>query len=108
MDIANSTLIIAWGANPAENHPACIAHVNARAFPSRGLLRSGHDPRYNKKAAKFIVIDPRKNRTAVMADNYVRIRPGTDIAFQNGVMRYMIEEGRKTGHRPGSVASTAT
>ena len=90
MDIANATLIIAWGANPAENHPACIAHVNRARFPKDYFAAT--DSRYNKKAAKFIVIDPRKSRTAVMADNYVRIRPGTDIAFQNGVMRYMFKK----------------
>jgi formate dehydrogenase major subunit len=41
------------------------------------------------------VIDPRKNRTASLVDEangdrYVRIRPGTDIALQNGLMNYMI------------------
>jgi len=86
-DIGNATLVIAWGANPTENHPACMAHVNvARRGPhtmANGIVS-------NKPAAKLIVIDPRKTRTAAQADMYVRIRPGTDIAFQNGLIRYII------------------
>ena len=39
----------------------------------------------------MIVIDPRKTRTALQADRYVRIRPGTDIAFVNGLVRYIID-----------------
>jgi len=92
-DIANSTNIIVWGANPSENHPACIAHVNRARYPKQFF--DGSDPRSLKKAAKLIVIDPRKTRTASLVDEangdrYVRIRPGTDIALQNGLLRYMI------------------
>lgn len=86
-DIANSTLVIAWGANPAENHPACMAHIN-RAKTANQVLPNGDISA--KPAAKMIVIDPRKTRTATQADMYVRIRPGTDIAFQNGLIRYII------------------
>ena len=101
-DIANTTLVLAWGANPVENHPACIAHVNRARFPKQYFPSS--DPRSNKKAAQLIVIDPRKTRTALQCnendatkpanerDRYVRIRPGTDIALQNGLMSYMIEK----------------
>ncbi len=85
-DIANATLVLAWGANPAENHPACMAHVNkARA----GGLTGAHPN------AKLIVVDPRKTRTACQineatGDRYIRIRPGTDIALQNGVINWII------------------
>ncbi len=89
-DIANASLVIAWGANPTENHPACMAHVNRARFPKQYF--SGD--RANKKPARFIVIDPRKTRTALQADDYVRIRPGTDIALANGVMAYIIEKMR--------------
>ena len=82
-DIGNASLIIAMGANPAENHPASFAHINkARA-----------------KGAKLIVIDPRQTRTARQADAYVRIRPGTDIAFINGLLNYIVTniEARPVG-----------
>jgi anaerobic selenocysteine-containing dehydrogenase len=99
-DIANSTNVVVWGANPAENHPACIAHINRARFPKQ-YFASG-DPRAAKKAAKMIVIDPRKTRTAQMVDEtigdrYVRIRPGSDIAFGNGLMRYMIAKVESLG-----------
>jgi len=75
-DIGNASLIVVMGANPVENHPASIAHVNkARA-----------------KGAKLVVIDPRKTRTAAQADRYIRIRPGTDIAFIDGILRGVIAE----------------
>lgn len=101
-DIANATLVLAWGANPTENHPACIAHVNRARFPKQFFAST--DTRYNKKPAQLIVIDPRKTRTALQCnendtskpaaerDRYVRIRPGTDIALQNGLIKYMIEK----------------
>ncbi len=94
-DIANSTNIVVWGANPVENHPACAAHINRARFP-KDFFPIG-DPRRDKKEASLIVIDPRKTRTALQVDpsrpgdRYVRIRPGTDIAFANGLVRYIIE-----------------
>ncbi|MDZ4177956.1 MAG: molybdopterin-dependent oxidoreductase, partial [Coriobacteriia bacterium] len=75
-DIANASLVVVMGANPSENHPACMAHINAA----------------RDKGGKLVVIDPRKTRTAVQADRFIRIRPGTDIAFINGVVRGIIAE----------------
>ncbi|MEI8082761.1 MAG: molybdopterin-dependent oxidoreductase, partial [Actinomycetes bacterium] len=99
-DIANSTNVVVWGANPAENHPACIAHVNRARFPKQ--FYASTDPRAAKKASKLIVIDPRKTRTALMVDEsagdrFVRIRPGSDIAFGNGLMSYMITKVEALG-----------
>jgi len=89
-DIGNTTLVVAWGANPAENHPACMAHIN-RAKRAPGLPNDYNAAiTVNKPAAKMISIDPRYTRTSMQADNYVRIRPGTDIAFGNAVMNYII------------------
>ena len=45
-----------------------------------------------RAGAKLIVVDPRKTRTARQADKYIRIRPGTDIAFINGVTKYIIDQ----------------
>ncbi len=85
-DIANATLIIVMGANPAENHPASIAHIH-------GARRGPHTDAFgtnSKPAAKLVVIEPRKTRTAAIADMFVRIRPGTDIAFINGVVNWIV------------------
>ncbi|RYD04290.1 hypothetical protein N752_15720 [Desulforamulus aquiferis] len=43
------------------------------------------------KGAKLIVVDPRLTKSAGMADLFARLRPGTDIAFINGLMNYIIE-----------------
>ena len=44
--------------------------------------------------AKLIVVDPRFTRSAAVADVYAPIRPGTDIAFLSGVMRYLLGTGK--------------
>jgi len=73
-DIGNASMVLVWGANPSENHPACMAHINAA----------------RAKGASLVVVGPRKTRTALQADRYIRIRPGTDIALENAVIRGII------------------
>ncbi len=96
-DLGNSTCVIVMGANPAENHPASIAHINAARTAGPKTLPGGQTS--NKPAARMIVIDPRKTRTALLADQFIRIRPGTDIPFINAVINYIINNisgARKT------------
>ena len=45
-----------------------------------------------EQGAKLVVVDPRFTRTASVADFYAPIRPGTDIAFLSGVIRYLLEK----------------
>jgi anaerobic selenocysteine-containing dehydrogenase len=80
-DIDNASCVFVFGANPAENHPACMAHVNAARFN-------------NGKNAKLIVVDPRLTRTArqcdpARGDLFVRVRPGTNVAFANGLLNWI-------------------
>jgi formate dehydrogenase major subunit len=76
MDIKNANVILVMGGNAAEAHPVGFKWViEAKA--------------HNK--AKLIVVDPRFNRTASVADFYAPIRVGTDIAFLCGVIRYLFE-----------------
>ena len=78
MDIKNADVIIAMGGNPAEAHPVGFKWaVEAKA----------------RNKAKLIVVDPRFSRTASVADLYVPIRAGSDIAFLNGVIHYLLEKG---------------
>lgn len=95
VDLDNSTMFFVCGANPAENHPASIAHVNIARY----------DVNKRGRNAALFVVDPRQTRTARLIsspqmitaakslpndmrefDRYVRIRPGTNIAFINGVL----------------------
>ena len=39
----------------------------------------------------MIHVDPRFTRTSALADIYVRIRAGTDIAFLGGLINYVIQ-----------------
>ena len=76
-DIANAKSIFLIGGNPAEAHPVSMLH----------LLRA------REHGAKLLVIDPRFTRTAAHAHDYVRLRPGTDVAFMWGVLWHIFENG---------------
>ena len=76
-DIANADVIMAIGANPAENHPAAFGHM-MEARDMRG--------------AKLISVDPRFTRTSSKADIYAPIRSGTDIAFIGGMIKYILDD----------------
>jgi formate dehydrogenase major subunit len=74
-DIKNANVIMVMGGNPAEAHPCGFKWVTeAKA--------------HNK--ARLIVVDPRFTRTAAVADQFVQIRPGTDIAFLGGIVNYLL------------------
>jgi len=77
-DIKNANVVLVMGGNAAEAHPCGFKWV---------VEAKQHNH------AKLVVVDPRFTRTASVADYYAPIRPGTDIAFLNGVMRYLIEKG---------------
>ena len=75
IDIKNSNVVIIMGGNAAEAHPVGFGWVTEAM-------------QHNN--AKLIVVDPRFNRSASLADHYAPIRSGTDIAFLLGVIRYLI------------------
>ena len=75
-DLKNADVVLVCGANPAENHPASMAHIN-RARDERG--------------AKLVVVDPRFTRTASTADVFAPLRSGSDIPFWGGLMNYILE-----------------
>jgi formate dehydrogenase major subunit len=79
VDIKNTDVILAMGGNPAENHP-----VGFKWFME---ARRGRN-------AKLVAVDPRFTRTAAVADLYAPIRPGTDIAFLLGIIRYALDTKR--------------
>jgi formate dehydrogenase major subunit len=77
-DIRNSKTIMFMGSNAAEAHPVSLQHI----LEGKELNR-----------ANFIVIDPRLTRTAAHATDYVRIRPGTDIAALWGMLWHIFQNG---------------
>jgi formate dehydrogenase major subunit len=46
------------------------------------------------RGATIIHVDPRFTRTSAVADLHVPIRPGSDIVFLGGIIRYVIENER--------------
>src|SRR6185295_9027074 len=78
-DIKNTNLVVIMGGNAAEAHPCGFKWVTEAKH-------------YNK--AKLIVVDPRFTRSAAMADLFMQIRPGTDIAWLGGVINYLLANDR--------------
>jgi len=75
-DIQNSRSIFMIGSNAAEAHPVAMLH----------LLKAKEE-----NNAPIIVCDPRFTRTAAHADEYVRMRPGTDVALIWGILWHVFE-----------------
>ncbi len=83
-DIKNADLILINGANPAEAHPVGFQwFMHAKLDPTKGPGRGG--------GAKIIHCDPRFSRTSAVADIYVRIRTGTDVAYFGGLINYVLQ-----------------
>lgn len=75
-DFEHADVIVLVGANIADNHPILKLHIAK-----------------NPKNPKIIVIDPRRSKTAQMADIYVPIKPRTDLALFNGLAYIVLEQG---------------
>ena len=77
-DIHKSKAIFIIGGNPAEAHPVSLLHV----------LKAKEE-----NNAPLIVCDPRFTRTAAHADEFVRFRPGSDVALVWGILWHIFENG---------------
>jgi len=79
VDIKNADVVFVMGGNPAEAHPCGFKWVIEAKI---------------KNKAKLVVVDPRFTRTAAVADIFAQIRPGADIAFLGGIIRYLVENDK--------------
>ena len=68
-------VIMLVGSNPEEAHP--VIGMQIRAAVERGC--------------RLIVADPRDIGLAAQADIHLKLRPGTNVAFANGVVNYLIQ-----------------
>ncbi|MFC1893845.1 molybdopterin-dependent oxidoreductase, partial [Chloroflexota bacterium] len=76
-DYRNANCIIVWGGNPLASHPPRgMEIVQAK----------------RRRKAKLIVIDPRRTTLASLADLWLQVRPGTDVALALGMLNTIIEE----------------
>jgi formate dehydrogenase major subunit len=77
-DMQLSKAMILFGSNPAEAHPVAVQHILKAKEANK---------------SKLIVCDPRFTRTAAHADEYVRFRPGTDVALVWGILYHIFKNG---------------
>lgn len=70
-------VILLVGSNPEEAHP--VMGMRIRQAVERG--------------AKLIVVDPRDIGLASKADIHLKLRPGTNVAFANGMAHAIIAQG---------------
>jgi predicted molibdopterin-dependent oxidoreductase YjgC len=73
-DLECADVILLLGANIAENHPILCTRLEAN----------------HKKA--LIVADPRVTKTAMMADLYLPLKPRSDLALINALLRFVLDE----------------
>ncbi|NOT25498.1 MAG: molybdopterin-dependent oxidoreductase [Acidobacteria bacterium] len=73
-DLDRADVIVLIGANIADNHPILCRRVEAN------------------KAATVIVVDPRVTKTAMMANLHLPIRPRSDLALLNGLIKVIIDQ----------------
>lgn len=77
-DITNDVdTILLVGSNPEEAHP--VIGMQIRQAVERGT--------------RLIVVDPRDIGLSKKADIHLKIKPGTNVAFANGMMHVIINEG---------------
>lgn len=77
-DIRNSRSIMIIGENPCESHPISMQHILTAKEVNR---------------AQVIVCDPRFTKTAAFANQYYRLRSGTDVALVYGLCNIILANG---------------
>ncbi len=81
-ELEDVDVVIVSGSNTTEAHPQIARRILAAV----------------DRGAKLIVIDPRRTALAQEAHVHLALRPGTDIALLNGMMRIILDEGLADDH----------
>ena len=76
-DVARADVCLVTGSNATSNHPVAATFMKEAA----------------KAGTKLILVDVRRHDLADFATHFAQIKPGTDVAFYNGVMHVLISEG---------------
>lgn len=74
-DMANAQIILTVGADLAASQPLSLRWAE----------------RARDAGARWIVVDPLRTRTAEVADVHLALRPGTDVAFFGGLVKYIVD-----------------
>jgi len=76
-DVINADVAIVTGSNPTANHP----------------VASSFFKQARRRGTTIIYVDPRADKMSDHADIFCQIKPGTDVAFYNGIMHEVIRLG---------------
>jgi formate dehydrogenase major subunit len=76
-DVINADVAIVTGSNPTANHP----------------VASSFFKQARRRGTTIIYVDPRADKMSQHADIFCQVKPGTDVAFYNGVMHEVIRLG---------------
>ncbi len=79
-DILGAKYILFFGANPLEAD-----------FPMVGMARNLMQ--FKRNGGRYVSVDPRFNKTAAQAHQWVPIAPGTDAALAMGMISWIMEGG---------------
>jgi anaerobic selenocysteine-containing dehydrogenase len=90
-DVDRTQHLLILGANPLASNGSLLT-----APDLRGRLRA-----IQQRGGKVVVVDPRRTRTAELADEHVPIRPGTDALLLFALVHVLADEGLL---RPGRLA----
>ena len=82
-DVDRCNFLLIMGANPLESNGSLMTAPN---IPER--LK-----KIQERGGRIVVLDPRKTKTAKLADEYHTIIPGTDAYFLSAMLNVLIEEG---------------
>jgi anaerobic selenocysteine-containing dehydrogenase len=78
-DIDQADVFLVIGANVADCHPILFRRIEKRVAADERV--------------RVIVVDPRRTETCDIAHSHLPIRPGTDVALLNAMLRLAIAEG---------------
>jgi len=81
-DLDRTDHLLMLGANPLESNGSLCT---APDFPGR--LKA-----LRRRGGRFVVVDPRRTRTAALADEHVFVRPGTDAYLLFGIVHTLFAE----------------
>ncbi|MFI9202403.1 molybdopterin oxidoreductase family protein [Streptomyces sp. NPDC053048] len=76
-DISRTGCLVLVGGNPADTMPPAVRYLREQ----------------KEAGGRLIVVDPRRTRTAELADLHLRPVPGTDLALALGLLHLVIAEG---------------
>ncbi len=94
-DVINADVAIVTGSNPTANHP----------------VASSFFKQARRRGTTIIYVNPRADKMSDHADIFCQLKPGTDVAFYNGVMHEVIRLGLTDAefieHRTSNYAALA-